>query len=69
MLVVKKTTLEMLFVTDEVLYNDDFPEEKDKDIIYTELQFLLLSLMCFFALDLTKPCTFLSNWFNYIGLV
>ena len=38
MLVVKKTTLEMLFVTDEVLYNDDFPEEKDKDIINTELQ-------------------------------
>ena len=28
----------MLFVTDKVLYNDDFPEEKDKDIINTELQ-------------------------------
>ena len=52
MLVVKKTTLEMLFVTDEVLQNDDFAEEKDKEIINTELQVnIFLDILGFIVID------------------
>ena len=51
-LVVKKTTLELLFVTDEVLQNDDFAEEKDKEIINTELQVnIFLDILGFIVID------------------
>ena len=42
----------MLFVTDEVLQNDDFAEEKDKEIINNELQVnIFLDILGFIVID------------------
>ena len=69
-LVVKKTTLELLFVTDEVLQNDDFAEEKDKEIINNELQVnIFLDILGFIVIDVLYCSSSYKNLHFLVKLI
>ena len=60
----------MLFVTDEVLQNDDFAEEKDKEIINTELQVnIFLDILGFIVIDVLYCSSSYKNLHFLVKLI